>query len=89
MYALSHNQVLHNNDFKDYAEVETKNTYKVMIKLNIFKHCGWYLLYSFDKINESLDQTYSLINNKSDLLLNSINQLVKETKKVIQFYKII
>ena len=31
MYALSHNQVLHNNDCKDYAKVETQNTYKVMI----------------------------------------------------------
>ena len=29
MYALSHNQVLHNNDFKDFAGVESRNTYNV------------------------------------------------------------
>ena len=83
LYAVSHNQVLHNKDFKDFAEIETRNTCNVMIVFYLININYLFYIFEISKIIETIDKTNGLLNNKSDLLLNSINQLVKETKKVI------
>ena len=80
---MSHNQVLHNKDFKDFAEIETRNTCNVMIVFYLININYLFYIFEISKIIETIDKTNGLLNNKSDLLLNSINQLVKETKKVI------
>ena len=50
LYALSHNQVLHNTDFENFAEIETRNTFDVKIKFNFFYKKYTFQIFSIHKI---------------------------------------